>query len=922
MREIDKSIQKKKQMKTTTILMTLLIAVALISSSAVTAATTKTNVEDIVTDNGDGQTAPLGGGGDTRAGMSGDPQLSDSFDKTIMYEGSNRGSIVFDNGMNYNGFLSAQDDSYIPLYTECADDFILGGSQAVNDIHWIGGYWHGDLAAEFDWKIRFYNDDGTGNAPGALFAGPFVYNWAAIDKVDLGSGYFELSVNLPTEVTFGGGTKYWISIQGIGDFPPQSGWGRQDDPASPNFQPGVFYGPYFGYYTWTPSTVAWGIWRELCFQLTYAADHDVYVEEIIAPNALSAFCPCTPVDVTVTNNGINDETNVPVTVEIRSYQTDIYEFSDSTFMPEWLNFPSGANDWHESTGSGGVLPHSGGYMALFDSGQFASGSAFLETQIPIDISEKCHAMLSFYMWHDDYGSDDLINVWVYDSVGGWNQVGGPYERLCCPDCPQGWIEHTIDLYALGYDELTGTIQIGFEGIADGVAGAYDLYIDTVNVYDQEYMQTELINIDAGETLSVEFPEWCPCHWQEIAYMGDSFAIQVIACTELDIDQIPINDCVIDDFSVFMPFMHDIAAISIDEPVGRVPVQTFDMCGTIKNVGQYQECCFSVYMTVEEQYIVGGSPAFDILTEDFESWPPAGWTITMFPWDWQTWQPNTNTGLPNYAGGNGVAATCDSDYWYWGCGGEMFTPSFSTVGAPSPVLDFTASYLYLCCGEYFEVAISTNGMAGPFVPLLTWMSSHDPFGPGEPVSIPLPSGFANCVVRITYDDTGGWMYWAQVDDVHIYQPEIAGTPMYYEPEYEEQFCVDTIDFCQEMQICFDQWTPDPIGAVDCGEVVYKITLETKLCDPPDENIFNNKVFEFLTVEFWHDLAINRYTHHQVHLEEMKSSLKTLMILGHQMASQSLIVVILKHGYKEHMIPIVLQIPQRYGGRYRHQIKTNG
>jgi hypothetical protein len=83
------------------------------------------------------------------------------------------------------------------------------------------------------------------------------------------------------------------------------------------------------------------------------------------------------------------------------------------------------------------------------------------------------------------------------------------------------------------------------------------------------------------------------------------------------------------------------------------------------------------------------------------------------------------------------------------------------------------------------------------------------------------------------------------------------PAYYPPEYEDSFCVDTIDVCEEMQICFDDWTPaGPYP--DCDEITYRICLETRMCDPMDENPLNDIHCEFITVEFWHDVAVVEIT----------------------------------------------------------------
>ncbi|UCB52092.1 MAG: hypothetical protein JSV10_08910, partial [Candidatus Zixiibacteriota bacterium] len=79
-------------------------------------------------------------------------------------------AVVWDNGMQYENLLSAQIESDPSgLISEPADDFQFATDQMVNDVHWIGGYFSGPPnVGDFDWRVTFYNDDGSGNKPGAV----------------------------------------------------------------------------------------------------------------------------------------------------------------------------------------------------------------------------------------------------------------------------------------------------------------------------------------------------------------------------------------------------------------------------------------------------------------------------------------------------------------------------------------------------------------------------------------------------------------------------------------------------------------------------------------------------------------------------------------------------------------------------------
>ena len=186
-----------------------------------------------------------------------------------------RGDIVWDNGMNYDGLLAAQE----PVTTgnlDCypADDFHFEEDTEVCDVHWIGGYWNGD-PEPWDWCISFMYDDGSGNAPDShplnpSFAGPFCYAWEDINKEEIEPGYYEMWVYLPENIPFPGCYKFWISIWAVGDSFPQSGWGYHQDPIT--MHETVLRSDYFGVPDWTDTSELLGYAVDQCFQLTQKED--------------------------------------------------------------------------------------------------------------------------------------------------------------------------------------------------------------------------------------------------------------------------------------------------------------------------------------------------------------------------------------------------------------------------------------------------------------------------------------------------------------------------------------------------------------------------------------------------------------------------------------------------------------------------
>jgi len=182
------------------------------------------------------------------------------------------GSIVWDNGMDCYIMVAAQ---YDPAYKEIgttADDFHFEETTEVADVHWIGGYFGDDYQnGDFDWNITFYYDRGDGEAPGAIYAGPFIIDWDDVGRElleDTGSSiYYELWVDLPEVVVFQGCEKFWISIRGEGAYPPQSGTCLQ---LSVQLHMAVWKSAYFEVYDWLDTDLQWPEYgpMDMCFQLT------------------------------------------------------------------------------------------------------------------------------------------------------------------------------------------------------------------------------------------------------------------------------------------------------------------------------------------------------------------------------------------------------------------------------------------------------------------------------------------------------------------------------------------------------------------------------------------------------------------------------------------------------------------------------
>ncbi|MCK5029948.1 MAG: hypothetical protein KAR64_00625, partial [Thermoplasmatales archaeon] len=629
-------LAKKRLMRTRTHILTLLIAATMILSSAVTMASVNENTIIVEEDTTTSPPVLASAGESDGAYSPPSPELNTVLDKLIRYASSSKADVVWDNDLSYVGMGASHQCSAYDA--KAADDFMFSEDTGVGGVQWVGGHWNGDPIPS-EWGIEFFEDDGTGTAPGSMIGSPMIFDDSEITKVTIsitpgGSSYFDYTVLLPEGVQCDAGERYWIAIYGASEYPPQTGFAYHDTIFGAEAS---WMSIYFGVPNWTPQG------RDHAFKL-YGVDTDVFVSDIIAPTDLSAFCPCTPVEVEVTNVGQAEQT-FPVDVEIRrnlmcegfeappappswpptdpmfgpwtlvnggegpatwenvpwptltwgsgilgagfpttaisgdfaycnsdaapssewmiedlitpalppssgfplymvEFDYEIYGYGEDitvmvapTFGGPWIpvavvgggpgynaghfamdifpiifgypavyvswtyndydswgydaamdnvmifdggapwmvfetftpipappSFPPAGwseygfgGDWDQVTSETAypfrAIPR-GNAMAEFGSG-LMTGDALLET-MAFDFTDACNPMVSFYMWHDTYGSDDYIEV-----LANGVAVGGPFERLCCPDCPDGWVEHIVDLGA--YAGMSG-IYIGFLGV--------------------------------------------------------------------------------------------------------------------------------------------------------------------------------------------------------------------------------------------------------------------------------------------------------------------------------------------------------------------------------------------------------------------------------------------------------------------------
>lgn len=197
-----------------------------------------------------------------------------------------RDTLVWDNNILYHGALGGIIVSVLRPDGDAtpADDFQFTTNTTVTGVFWQGGYFQCELAQGFKdygwpWNIIFWTDDGTGNEPGTQIYNQTIDNasiphtfWYNYTRPDTGREYivYNYTATLPVPITFAANTKYWITVQGVGAYPPQACWVRHNQSyGGIQLHEAMFLGALWGYSTWTPiKTLAPdGLSHDLNFQL-------------------------------------------------------------------------------------------------------------------------------------------------------------------------------------------------------------------------------------------------------------------------------------------------------------------------------------------------------------------------------------------------------------------------------------------------------------------------------------------------------------------------------------------------------------------------------------------------------------------------------------------------------------------------------
>ena len=565
---------------------------------------------------------------------------------------------------------------------------------------------------------------------------------------------------------------------------------------------------------------------------TWPPDHDLGIKSINYPQNGYA-SPEVPIQVTVKNYGSNTEIS-DVNIQVTKYEENSIIFEEDfsgTFPPEgWTT-----DWWNQSytNKAGGEPPEA--CCCKYD--QY-NGSDYYDNYImspSLNLSGIDKINLFFRMAIDVYYNNYCSVYLKYrkNSTSPWKDVT-PWDNPLPGDMGSGIYE--IDFY--GIDESLGDgFQLKWEYLGYYYYFNYvcldDVIITSFN-YSFEYNETiENVEVNPLSQIIVDFPNWTPTYWQNPDYENTWLEYQVKACTLLD-DDYSRNDCKEKIINLYFPWMHDIEITSIDSPCEDGPGKIYPVKATIKNVGQYPECCIPIDISIGESGIID-----TILSE--ESWdavPPDGWTDEhksyVYYYGW-------SLSYTSYSGGSSSEAILP--YYYSLADYQFYTYALNATDYQGLKLKFksyidhgSGSGLYTLHAGYSHD--KTNWYA-------TW--SVAPSGNAQyDIEVDIAGGSSTvyvgfwCMGNPYYFD-----YW-YLDDVQVDAVELV-------EEYSDSMCQGPdIEPGESVTFEFDDWTPDLLQYETTGSKDYIIKAEINM--EGDNNPGNDIASEFFTLDYWHDSEI--------------------------------------------------------------------
>ena len=295
-------------------------------------------------------------------------------------------------------------------------------------------------------------------------------------------------------------------------------------------------------------------YKNKLFNLYYGYFHDVAITDIVSPHSGPAI-PQTP-EIVIKNNGQNAE-NATVTMTIgKALYTTLLEEDFSSGVPPAGWGTTHPSNWISSStnSAGGVAPE-----AEFSWTPSNVGEHLLYTDI-IDTTGYTTLLLQFKEYVNDYNSDYTLKI-VTSTDGGatwneaWSRPGGPFGPT------------TTEVALTAADGVgSATLQIAWDMSGDSFNINY-WYIDDVfmGIIDmvEEYNETMMVDIDAGVSLNIVFPEWTPA---DIPGLAEDIDYLITANSSINSsDENPIDNE--NEELITVHYEHDVGVVVITEYPG-------------------------------------------------------------------------------------------------------------------------------------------------------------------------------------------------------------------------------------------------------------------------------------------------------------------------------------------------------------------
>ena len=563
-------------------------------------------------------------------------------------------------------------------------------------------------------------------------------------------------------------------------------------------------------------------------------EHDVALKGIDYPNTGPAG-PDMKMQVTVRNEGNNTET-FSAQMEINKNQSSsilMEEDFSGPFPPEGWETDS----WVQCNDSCSPDPPC---ACLYPWNQVLPFGGNI-TSKAVNASEYKKLRLTFY-----FAADLMYPQYSHFYVKFRMNESSPWKDITPWDNPLNE-QKEGDIYVVDFYGISGfgeALQIKWEYV-----GYYYYYnycvldsvtLEATNDYTEYAELVEDITLGSGESKQIEFPSWTPSQWQDPDYENTWVDYSVHAFTIMEGDQNPRNNCKEKNIDLYFPWMHDIEITSIDSPCEDGPGKTLPVEATIKNVGQYAECCIPIDIEIGEPILLD-----TLLTENaWDTVPPAGWYDEHkdFSNDY-----GWNKSYTAYSGGSSPEAILRYDQAL--PDHVLYSYAINTSDYSNCRFEFK-SYINHFSGQglyALEAGYSNDGE--------TWYAiwHEEPrFSRQYDVECSIEGGHETLYIGFwVTGDPWYFNYW-YLDDISLKAFNIVS-------EYSDSACQsDELEPGESRIFEFDDWTPDFLQYETSGLKDYIIQAEINM--EGDKNPSNDIKSVYFTLDYWHDVGIEGSSSH--------------------------------------------------------------